>query len=172
MKMDSDVRVRPRADGPNAEMAKRRAARKQRGSVDHGDDQRLSVAGANLDHANYAYRWVNDEPGRLASLRSREWEEVAGDELNGVENARHAGMSREGKPMKAVLMKKYRPWFEEDAAQRLSEHRELERDMQRGRAPQQVEAQERAGGKFYAKSENRISFATPALKSGAGDYNP
>jgi hypothetical protein len=39
---------------------------------------------------------------------AREWEPVSETELNGLDTARLAGMSREGKAMNAKLMKKWK----------------------------------------------------------------
>ena len=167
--------LRARSDGPSAELAKRRAERKARGSVDHSFDQRLTTAGANLDMNNYSYRWVNDEIGRIQALEGREWERVSDAELNGLEAARHAGMSREGRPMKTVLMKKYKPWFNEDQAEKLRESKEQETALRRGKAKAQVAAQEGAGGSeaFYAKDGNTISTATPTMQPrAAAGYTP
>lgn len=160
--------LRARVDGPSAELAARRAERKARGSVDHTNDQRLTTAGADLDIRNYQYRWCNDELGNIQQLMAREWEPVSETEMNGLEGARLAGMSREGKAMNARLMKKWKPWFDEDQEAKTAEYREREKALKRGavRAPQETPDDE---GKSYAL-QNTISAATPTKS--AGSYTP
>lgn len=165
---------RRRVDGPSAELARRREERKARGSVDHSFDKRLSTAGMSLDLDNYTYRWVNDEPGRIQRLQAQEYELVTDEEMNGLEGARHAGVSREGRPMQARLMKKYKPWFKEDQDEKLRESRELVKQLKSGTAKEIVQAQEGAGREnFYAKS-NTINEATPTMRSrrGGETYQP
>jgi hypothetical protein len=166
--------LRPRNDGPSAELQKRRAERLSRGSVDHTFDQRLSTAGAVLDHDNYKYRWVNQEHGRVQRMEAQEYEIVTDEEMNGLEKARHAGLSREGRPMNSVLMKKYKPWFEEDQARKTAESREQEQALKRGKhalqspiAPDDPEAE-----KHYALKTNQFTVATPTKAVPAGDYTP
>lgn len=171
---DGKRRRRVRTDGPSAEMRNRRAERLARGSVDHEFDKRLNTAGMKLDLRNYSYRWVNTEPGRIQRLEGAEWEVVQADELNGVEGSVHAGLTKTGVAMSAVLMKKWRPWFAEDQERKRAEHREMEGNLRRGKAAQQIEAQERAGGEkqFYVPAGNTVSVANPTVAVRPGDYNP
>lgn len=161
--------LRPRADGPNAELAKRRAERLSRGVVDHAHDKRLPTNGADLDMNNYKYRWVNDEPGRVQRLQGMEYEIVTPEEMNGLQTAHHVGFSRQGTQMNAVLMKKYKPWFEEDQARKNHEAQELEKALKRGKHAAQS-APDMEADKFYAKT-NQITAATPTKASGSG-YTP
>jgi len=160
--------LRARTDGPSAELARRRAERKARGVNDHSNDQRLTVAGAELDYQNWQYRWANDELGNLQQLMAREWEPVSETELNGLDTARLAGMSREGKAMNAKLMKKWKPWFDEDQDAKVAEYREREKALKRGAAKAPQESPDDAG-KSYALN-NTISAATPTKS--AGSYTP
>ena len=160
--------ARTRQTGPSEEMIRRRAERLSRGTVDHEYDKRLSLAGADLDLKNFAGRWVNDEPGRIARLQAQEWEIVGEEELNGLEKARHVGLSREGRPMNAVLMKKYLPWFEEDQNRKLKESREIEQALKRGKLKSPVADPE--AGHDYAVSNNSFTVATPT--KGSGGYTP
>lgn len=160
--------LRPRTDGPSAELERRRAERKARGVTDHTNDQRLTTAGADLDLNNYQYRWANDELGNIQQLMAREWEPVSDAEMNGLDPARLAGMSREGKAMNARLMKKWKPWFDEDQDAKVAEYREREKALKRGaaRAPQETPDD---AGKSYALN-NTITAATPTKS--AGGYTP
>ena len=160
--------IRARTDGPNAELAARRAERKARGGLDYTNEQRLTVAGAALDLNNYSYRWCNEETGNIETLRAQEWEDVSADEMNGLPMARLVGTSREGKAMQGRLMKKWKPWFDEDQDAKVSEYREREKALKRGaaKAPQETPDDE---GKSYAL-QNSITAATPTKS--AGSYTP
>jgi len=160
--------IRARTDGPNAELERRRAERKARGVNDHTNDQRLTVAGAVLDIDNYSYRWANEEVGNIETLRSQEWEDVSTDEMNGLPMARLVGTSREGKAMQGRLMKKWKPWFDEDQDAKVAEYREREKALKRGAAKAPQETADDAG-KSYAL-QNTIHAATPTKS--AGGYTP
>lgn len=161
--------LRARSDGPNAELAARRAERKSRGGLDYTNEQRLTLAGASVDYQNYSYRWCNEETGNIETLRSQEWEDVSADEMNGLPMARLVGTSREGKAMSARLMKKWKPWFEEDQDAKIADYREREKALKRGaaKAPQETSDDE---GKSYALN-NTIQSATPT-KAAASGYTP
>jgi hypothetical protein len=160
--------LRARTDGPNAELAKRRAERKARGGNDYTNEQRLTVAGAALDFNNFSYRWANEETGNIETLRSQEWEDVSTEEMNGLPMARLVGVSREGKAMQGRLMKKWKPWFDEDQDAKVADYREREKALKRGaaKAPQETPDDE---GKSYALN-NTITAATPTKS--AGGYTP
>lgn len=160
--------LRARTDGPNAELMKRRADRKARGVNDHTNDQRLTLAGTSVDYDNYSYRWCNEEVGNIESLRAQEWEDVSADEMNGLPTARLVGVSREGKAMQGRLMKKWKPWFDEDQDAKVAEHREREKALKRGAAKAPQESPDDAG-KSYAL-QNTITAATPTKS--AGSYTP
>lgn len=164
----SKAPLRARADGPNAELAKRRAERKARGLTDYTNEQRLTVAGAELDHANYSYRWCNEEVGNIETLRSQEWEDVSTDEMNGLPMARLVGLDKTGKAMNGRLMKKWKPWFDEDQDAKISEYREREKALKAGaiKAPTETPDDQ---GKSYAR-QTSITAATPTKS--AGSYTP
>jgi hypothetical protein len=167
--------IRPRTDGPNAELAKRRAERRARGETDLSNEQRLTTAGAALDHNNYSYRWVNEEIGNVETLRSQEWEDVSDDEMNGLPRARLVGMSRDGKAMGARLMKKWKDWFDQDQDAKVSEHREREKALKRGAIQAPTETADDAGKSYTPKDGNnqdltKITVATPTKS--AGGYTP
>jgi hypothetical protein len=77
-------------------------------------------------------------------------------------------MSREGKAMNAKLMKKWKPWFDEDQDAKVAEYREREKALKRGAAKAPQESPDDAG-KSYALN-NTISAATPTKS--AGSYTP
>lgn len=140
--------------GPNAELAKRRAERKQRGAVDHGFNKRLGLDESQMDHANYRWRWVLDTPGNISQLVAREWEVVKSEDVGDQEVARYAGTDANGKGLQTVLMRKYKPWFDEDAAAALTLHKKNMADMMRGASD--IQRAPDSDGHEYALSSNRV----------------
>lgn len=140
--------------GPNAEMKKRRSERKKRGVVDHGFDRKLGLNEKELDHKNYRFRWVKDNPGRIASLEAREWERVTEDDIGGQEVARRMGVNDEGKSASGVLMRKWKEWFDEDLADRLNFQETRMKEMMRGKAAEQSE--EGGEAPAYADKSNKV----------------
>lgn len=143
---------RPR---PNDELARRRAERKKRGVTDHGFDRRLHVDEKTLHLGSYAYRWVNDDSGKVARLQSKEWEICDKTDLDGQEAARHAGMNKESQPMQAVLMRKWLPWYREDKAEQTEMLRKQDQALMSGKAA--VLRRDDKGGPDYASEENSLS---------------
>lgn len=145
---------------PSDELIKRRAERKKRGVTDHGFDKRLPVPEHMLDTQNFVYRKVSDTPGRVERLRAVEWEVVPPDELGGVDVRRHAGSDQNGQPMQAILMKKPKDWYQEDAAEKTRLLKEQDAALMRGRVntPQ--------GGADYASPNNSISTETGRVRAG------
>lgn len=158
---EAPKRARRAPAGPSSELAKRRAERKARGENNYGPQKRLTTAGAVLDHENYQYRWENDETGRIAQMQNAEWEIVTEDELNGLTNDRHAGLNREGKAMNAVLMKKYKPWFEEDQAEKLKESQAYEEQVRKG----QIKASDPEDGERFYGIKGSTTSATPTKRA-------
>lgn len=141
---------------PNPELARRRAERAARGEVDHEFSMRLPKP-SGVDQRAFQTRWVNDENGRVAAMLAREWERCTEDEMNGLEGSKHVGMSREGRPMNAVCLKKYRPWYDEDVARKRKINRDIEEQLRQGKAPGQALAQDSADReRFYVPDNNKV----------------
>ena len=149
--------------GPNAELRKRREERKGRGLVDHGFTKRLGLDESKLDLMNYRYRWVNDTPGNIAALTSREWEVVTDGDIDGQEAARNAGFGAENRPQKAVLMRKWKQWFEEDQKAALETHRKSMADMMRGKS--EATRAPDSDGQEYAVASNRVEDGVRARRN-------
>jgi hypothetical protein len=149
--------------GPNAELRKRREDRKGRGLVDHGFTKRFGLDESRLDHANYRWRWVNDTPGNVAALTSREWEVVSDTDIGGQEAARNAGFAADNRPTKAVLMRKWKEWFDEDQKAALELHRKTTADMMRGKS-EKTRAPD-SDGHDYAVTSNRVEDGVRATRN-------
>lgn len=105
---------------------------------------RLSVPDEYRDDANYVYRWIVDSPGRINQLTNSDdydfvvQEEIANDERNtstGTRIERHAGTDREGKPLRAYLVRKRREHYEHDKRAEQTEISERMAAIKRGRTP-------------------------------------
>lgn len=90
-----------------------------------GRRNRLYVDESQLDRQNFEYRFVNDTPGRLHSFTVQDdWEVVpdregvikADSTGTGAEVAAHAGIGPTGAPMRSVLLRKPRKYYDDDEA--------------------------------------------------------
>lgn len=88
-----------------------------------GKRNRLSVNENSLDRENFVYRFVNDIPGRIHNLTVNDDWEVVQDRENQVKNdgtgtgsevAVQVGSDVNGKPARAVLLRKKKDWYEDD----------------------------------------------------------
>lgn len=84
---------------------------------------RLGVDPALLDFNIYAYRWLNDEPGRLvAKTKYDDWDLVtnAGEKEDstdmGTKVSIVVGTMPDGSPKRAYLCRKLKTYFDEDKA--------------------------------------------------------
>ena len=89
--------------------------------------------------------------------------------MNGLPKARFVGLSKEGKAMNGRLMKKWKPWFDEDQAAKTREFREREKALKSGAIKPREESSDDAG-KSYALPTNQVAVATPTKS--AGGYSP
>ena len=152
---EAPVKRRRRAKAsPNAELAKRRKERQQRGATDHGFTKRLGLDESKLDAKNYRYRWVNDTPGNISSLEAREWERVDPEQVDGQLTVRVVGTKPDGSPLESVLMRKWSEWFDEDTAKRQEHHKKNIADMMRGKGEDQRSPE--SDGQEYAVKTNRV----------------
>lgn len=105
-----------------------------------GHRQRLAVNEAALDTQNFVYRWANDDGNRLYQLTQQDDYEVVVDRDNtirtdgagtGAEVAVPVGETSRG-PLKAVLLRKPRKFYDEDAAAKAAAIDEKESAIKRG----------------------------------------
>ena len=123
---------------PRKEETKERR-RNRGGGYLHG--KRMGVDPSLLDFNQYAYRWINDEPGRLITMTKH-------DDWNVVDNKGGAvkedstdlgnavslvvGTHADGSPKRAYLCLKPKTFFEEDQAAKHAELDEQLRQMRTG----------------------------------------
>ena len=107
-----------------------------------GKRRRLAVTGQ-LDHENFAYRWVNDEDTRLHDLTVNDDWEVVSDRSGtlksdgagtGAEISVPVGMGTKA-PMKAVLLRKRKDWYDDDKRAEQRRIDETEASLKSGAVP-------------------------------------
>lgn len=106
---------RPRKEEDRAERRRRNFSVQGRG--------RLGVDPSLLDFNTYAYRWLNDEPGRLvAKTKHDDWDMVTntGEKEDstdlGTKVSIVVGTMPDGSPKRAYLCRKLRTFYDEDKA--------------------------------------------------------
>ena len=108
-----------------------------------GIRSRLTVR-QELDTENFAYRWVNDVDNRLHDLTvNDDWEMVenrAGDMKPdgtgvGSEVATPVGTGENGRPIRAVLLRKKKDWYDDDERAKKRRIDDLESGLKAGAVP-------------------------------------
>jgi hypothetical protein len=117
--------------------------RRRKGDSLRGIRRRLAITGE-LDHENYAYRWANDDGARLHQLTVADDWEVVQDRKGtlsvngngvGAEVSQPVGVGEQGRPMRAVLLRKPKHLYDEDFREAQSRIDETEAAIQRGANP-------------------------------------
>lgn len=125
---------RPRKDESRPE----RRRKKRSGAI---EGRRLGVDTELLDRANYAYRIVNDRPGRLVDFNSHDdWDFVTNDGGAVSENSSDlgarvswiVGTGPDGQPLRAYLMRKPKSFYDEDQADKAADLDEQINQLRRG----------------------------------------
>lgn len=100
-------------------------------------DLKLALDESKLDREEHQYRWVNDLPGRVQRLTTRDWD-VVKDEVKedtnslGTLNSVNGGVGAEGKPYNMVLMRKHKVLFEDDQARKMERVEKMDKAILRG----------------------------------------
>jgi hypothetical protein len=104
---------------------------RRRTNLDASFDLQLPVDESRLDRKSFTYRWVNDARGRVHRITTQDdWERVSAEEA-GVEVEHQVGYHPDGKPLKAILLKKPLRWHQDDQARKIAQTREVETEMKR-----------------------------------------
>jgi hypothetical protein len=112
----------------------------------------LAVDESKLDRNNYEYRWVNDKGARMAQMHADDWDPapegaVLGSDEDVSAQSKVVGTD-EGKPYRAVLMRKRKQWYAEDQKEKQRPLDEMDNAIRRG-ANHQKEAPELSGDVAY-----------------------
>lgn len=127
----NDVAVKPRG-----RIEEERSRRRRR--EDTGDGRLSNLTVAKKD-PNYAYRWINDDPGRVHALTQRDdWDVVTSEEAGErIEKDRSVGSTVErvvdratGK--RAILVRKPKDYYVDDRKKMAASIDDLEKSIKRG----------------------------------------
>ena len=119
------------------------AERRRRNTSLSGRRRRFSVDKSKMDDG-YVYRFANDDAGRIYDLTVMDDYDVVSDreatikpdgEGMGTQVAVHAGRTQDGKPMRAVLLRKPRALYDDDQAAKARHIDEQEAGLRAGRVP-------------------------------------
>lgn len=109
-----------------------------------GHRQRLFVNEAQLDRENYQYRWANDVDNRIYQLTVQDDYERVEDRDGsvrpdnsgmGAEVATPVGTTKEGAPMRAVLLRKPKTFHDDDERAKHRAIDETEASLKAGAVP-------------------------------------
>lgn len=129
-----------------ADLQESRADREKRRRKDRGGGeltgQRLGVAKSKLDFDKFAYRWINDDPGRIfAKTKEDDWDIVTNDggvikedspDL-GSAVSQIVGTKPDGSARVAYLCRKPKTYFDEDQAAKAQALDQQLADLRRGK---------------------------------------
>lgn len=108
-------------------------SRRRRKSADVQASGRMGVDPSLLDHDRFAYRWINDKPGRMVTkTKHDDWDMVpnAGEKEDSTDMGDMVsivvGTLPDGSPMRAYLCRKPKTYFDED---RKTAQAELDRQI-------------------------------------------
>jgi len=117
---------------------------RRRRQSDELGGRRRKLSHGPVDRENFAYRWVNDEGSRLHDLTKNDDWEVVSDRSGtlkadgtgtGAEVSAYVGMGEQGRPVRAVLLRKPKSWHNDDLMAEQRRIDETESAMRLGAAP-------------------------------------
>lgn len=115
-----------------------RQTRRRRLDLDDESNAPLAVNHKYLDHNNYAYRFINDTPGRLQKMYDEDWDIVndprVKDDANseGTPLRKLVGANKDGTPLYAYLHRKPKKMYNEDRGRKMTKITETEQALKRG----------------------------------------
>lgn len=119
-----------------------------------GRRQRMSVDLSKLDRENYVYRWVNDDGARIQALTTQDdWDIV--QDRDGTIKPEATGLGAsvsvvvgkgDNAPLRAVLLRKRKDYYNDDAAEKTRAIDEKEAGLKFGAVPGA------GAGEFYSSS--------------------
>ena len=89
---------------------------------------KLGLPEEQLDRKAHAHRWVNDTGDRVEAFKRNDWDPV---QIDGRTESRVVGTDS-GQPVKAVLMRKRKDWYDADYKESQKPLDDIEKDIKRG----------------------------------------
>lgn len=115
--------------------------RRRKGDI-NGVRKRLAVDESKLDREKYDYRFANDEGDRIRQLtKLDDWDIVSNDGVKedsksmGGKVSAHAGVSEQGAPVRAILLRKPKTYADEDRAAKARKIDAVEEGIKHGNVP-------------------------------------
>ena len=115
--------TQPKTRGPGRPRKEEQRADRRRREFSVQGVGRLGLDTSLLDFGKYAYRWINDEPGRLvAKTKHDDWDMVpnSGEKDDSTDLGANVsivvGTLPDGSPKRAYLCRKLKTYFDEDKA--------------------------------------------------------
>jgi hypothetical protein len=138
----------PSTNGTRPRIDQERAARRRRDDLSMGRHDPLALEGT-LDN-EYAYRFVNDEPGRLHRFTvTDDWDVVTTADMGSTAKDKGVGTNVERvvdrrSGQRAILLRKRREYYEADKAKEQGRIDDIEKQLKNGGSPgaQSLQAQE------------------------------
>lgn len=106
--------------------------RRQRGPNDFSEQRKLMVDMSGLDTDKYAYRWVQDRPGRIRAFTKQNDYEIVPNEDGEISKGVGNDIRRAAGEQDMVLLRIPREYFEEDQRAKRGEINETEKQIEEG----------------------------------------
>jgi len=132
-----------------AEEVRQERRRKPGSTVNYG--QKLGVPEDQIDRKTYEHRFVNDVANRVQNMTDDDWDPAP---INGASTETRVVGTDSGKPIKAILMRKRKDWYDADQKAKRKPLDEMEQAIKRGAA--HGKEAELAGDVAYTPGTNTI----------------
>ncbi len=138
-----------------------RQERRKRPGLEAYSGINLTVDETRLERKTYQYRFVNDQPGRVAKLHSLDWDpapEAAKPDTNSMGSlaSAHGGLDDDGRPFNTILMRKRKDWFEADQKEKQKPLDAMEEAIRRGNPNHSANKDLRGPGVYTPDTGNTI----------------
>ena len=124
----------------NKRATEERRERRMKPGALNATRKRLDVDESLLERDKFEYRWANDQEARVQRLHGQDW-----DVVPDAQKDKLAGTDKQGKPFNAVLMRKYKDWYEQDQKAKMKPIDDMEKRIRAGTSHQADEPELRDG---------------------------
>lgn len=161
----AEPRAPARARASRAQQdAETRQRRRRFSENDEGVDYNLWVDESKLDRRNFAYRWVNDQRGRIHKLESQDWDLVSQEEMGNCPTDRHGDIAAgKSDDIRVRLMRKPIDWYNEDQARKQARIDDQMQAAARGEPMQERGESGDSGGGLAPEHAYRPKMANEGL---------
>lgn len=153
-----------------------RQQRRRRADLDDESNAPLAVNHKFLDHDNYAYRFINDTPGRLQKMYDEDWDKVEDPRVMAQANSEGAairrlvGANKDGTPLYSYLHRKPKKMYDEDRGRKMAKVNETEEALKRGMTGNTGALSADSPGAYIPGGKKEVVSISSSKKS--GQYEP